>query len=62
MHNDVTGKPLSIGDKVVYVATYSNSLLTGWISGFTPKRVRVAYEENAQGGTIRDPQQVAKVE
>lgn len=62
MHNDATGKPLAIGDKVVYAGSYRANLLTGWISGFTPKRVRVAYEENAQGGTIRDPQQVAKVE
>lgn len=62
MHNDATGKPLAIGDKVVYAGSYRANLRQGWVSDFTPKRVRIAYTENGQGGVIKDPLQIAKVE
>ena len=44
---DVTGKKISIGDKIVFMYRYAHSseMRTGEVIGFTPKMVRISYKD-----------------
>ena len=58
--NDRLGRPLSVGDKVVFALTHYATLYVGKVNGFTPQRVRI---ENSNGIIkIVDPIQVARVD
>lgn len=58
--NDRLGRPLSVGDKVVFALTHYATLYVGTVNSFTPKRVRI--EANRGRIKIVDPRQVARVD
>lgn len=64
---DVTGKPLSVGDKVVLIPQngYTDSLSMGVIIGFTPMKVKIRLTNKAWSYSddecLKFPEQVAKV-
>lgn len=62
MHKDVTGKDLSVGDRVVYSGGRYMDLKVGYVVGFTPKRIKVSYRRDDPHGTVKASDQVAKVE
>jgi hypothetical protein len=43
---DVTGKEISLGDKIVFMYRYNHSseMRTGVVIGFSPKMVRIEYQ------------------
>jgi len=64
--NDVTGKELAVGDKVVFIPQggYTSSLSRGTIIGFTPQKVRIESPKehmNDEDTCLKFPNQVAKV-
>lgn len=61
MHKDARGKPLEIGDSVVYSGGMYKQLKVGIVIGFTPKLIRVG-PNLTSGGTLKASDQVAKVE
>ena len=65
--NDVTGKVLAVGDKIVLIPQdgYTDSLSMGIIIGFTPKKVKIQLTNKAWSYSsdecLKFPEQVAKV-
>jgi len=65
--NDVTGKPLEVGDKIVLIPQngYTMSLSMGIIIGFTPQKVKIQLTNKAwsysKDECLKFPEQVAKV-
>ena len=64
--NDVTGKELTVGDKVVFIPQggYTSSLSRGTIIGFTTQKVRIETPREHVGDKLtclKYPEQVAKV-
>jgi hypothetical protein len=65
--NDVTGKLLAVGDKIVLIPQngYAHSLSMGIITGFTPKKVKIQLTDKCWSYSADDclkfPEQVAKV-
>jgi hypothetical protein len=62
MHNDITGKSLAVGDRIVYSGGGYMDLHVGYVVGFTPKRIKVSYRRDDPHGTVKTSQQVAKVD
>lgn len=64
---DVTGKELSVGDKIVLIPQngYTYSLSMGIIIGFTPKKIKIQLTDKAWSYSadecLKFPEQVAKV-
>jgi len=64
---DVTGKELTIGDKIVLIPQngYTQSLSMGVIAGFTPQKVKIRLTNKAwcysDDECLKFPEQVAKV-
>ncbi len=64
---DVTGKELSIGDKIVLIPQngYTASLSIGIVTGFTEKKVKIHLTNKAWAYSddecLKFPEQVAKV-
>lgn len=61
MHKDVTGKNLSVGDRIVYSGGGYMDLTVGFVVGFTPKRIKVGRTVSSEG-TVKTSAQVAKVD
>lgn len=65
--NDVTGKVLTVGDKIVLIPQdgYTQSLSMGIVVGFTPKKVKIQLTNKAwsysKDECLKFPEQVAKV-
>lgn len=65
--NDVTGKELAVGDKIVLIPQngYTMSLSMGIITGFTPKKVQIKLANKcwdySADECLKFPEQVAKV-
>jgi hypothetical protein len=65
--NDVTGKVLTVGDKIVLIPQngYTHSLSMGIVTGFTPKKVKIQLTNKARyysdDECLKFPEQVAKV-
>lgn len=65
--NDVTGKELAIGDKVVLIPQngYTMSLSMGVIIGFTKQKVKISLTNKSWSYSadecLKYPEQVAKV-
>jgi hypothetical protein len=65
--NDVTGKELAVGDKIVLIPQngYTMSLSMGIITGFTPKKVQIKLTNKcwdySADECLKFPEQVAKV-
>lgn len=59
MHNDATGKPLAVGDKVVFPDVYSD-LVQGTVERFTPQFVIIRHPSG--GHERKTPTKVAKVD
>ena len=67
--NDVTGKLLEIGDKIVLIPQqgYTDSLEMGVIIGFTPQKVKIqlCFKDwsltHSKDTCLKFPEQVAKV-
>lgn len=65
--NDVTGKLLEVGDKIVLIPQngYTCSLSMGIVIGFTPKKVKIQLTNKAWSYStdecLKFPEQVAKV-
>ena len=65
--NDVTGKELAIGDKVVLIPQngYTMSLSMGVITGFTKQKVKISLTDKCWSYSadecLKYPDQVAKV-
>jgi hypothetical protein len=66
--NDVTGKELSVNDKIVLIPQngYTQSLSMGIITGFTEKKVKIKLTNKSWSYSadecMKFPEQVAKVE
>lgn len=65
---DITGKTLSVGDKIVLIPQngYTHSLSMGIITGFTAQKVKIQLTEKSWSYSddhcMKYPEQVAKVE
>lgn len=65
--NDVTGKLLAVGDKIVLIPQngYTDSLSLGFITGFTPQKVKIQLTDKcwscSDDQCLKFPDQVAKV-
>ncbi len=65
--NDVTGKLLEVGDKIVLIPQngYTCSLSVGIITGFTAKKVKIQLTDKTWSYSadecLKFPEQVAKV-
>lgn len=65
--NDVTGKLLAVGDKIVLIPQngYTQSLSMGIIVGFTSKKVKIHLTDKCWSYSadecLKFPEQVAKV-
>ena len=65
---DVTGKTLQVGDTVVCIPQngYTSSLECGFITGFTPKKVKIHVTDKcwdySADECLKFPEQVAKVD
>lgn len=65
--NDVTGKLLAVGDKIVLIPQngYTQSLSMGVITGFTAQKVRIQLTDKccsySADECLKFPDQVAKV-
>lgn len=65
--NDVTGKLLTVGDKIVLIPQngYTSALSMGVIIGFTPKKVKIQLTKKcwsySDDECLKFPEQVAKV-
>jgi hypothetical protein len=65
--NDVTGKVLAVGDKIVLIPqnNYTQSLSMGVITGFTEKKVKIQLTDKCWAYSadecLKFPVQVAKV-
>lgn len=62
MHKDRLGNDLAVGDRVVWCDSRYADLKVGFVTGFTPKRIKVWGERNSQLGEIKTSVQVAKIE
>ena len=66
--NDITGKPLSINDKVVFIPQdgYTSQLSTGIVEGFTKQKVKIKATNKAWrysgDNCLKYPEQVAKID
>lgn len=58
---DVRGKPLAVGDRVVYSTGRYANLYVGYVVGFTPKRIKVG-SSMLSAGIVKSSDQIAKVE
>jgi hypothetical protein len=59
---DFLGKELRIGDSVIIVAPNYREFVLAQIVAFTPKKVRVVYEDNyGKQVLIQDPHQLVKI-
>lgn len=43
--DDFTGRPISVGDRVAFNPPSYKGLIGGSVVGFTPQKVRVAFEK-----------------
>jgi hypothetical protein len=65
--NDVTGKLLEVGDKIVLIPQngYTQSLSMGIVTGFTPMKVKIKLTNKSwsysEDECLKFPEQVAKV-
>lgn len=59
---DFLGKDLQIGDSVVVAVPNYREFALAKIVAFTPKKVRVVYEEKGEShDLIQDPRQLVKI-
>ena len=59
---DFLGKELQIGDSVVVVVPNYRELVLAQIVAFTPKKVRVVYDDRyGKQDLIQDPHQLVKI-